>query len=911
MGCCHSSSMAYIRPPAMIMLSTKANEELLEKIRFLRESPVFSRMHHDELPIIAAACNRKVFAQGDQVVRSGDPGREFYVIAEGKASMWMDSKTVEEDAGRRSSGLDDIQCGRQSVISSQSSVAGRLSRLLESLSSERSGAGDRQSPSSPSSGRPVRFSLASPTYQSEDENRTGGGASGTASRDIPSSPTSATSALGANGLWICTLRRMDYFGERSLAYGDGGRWDVSIVAESEELVCLHLTGERFRKLRLREKLRIPKRRIMPLMRASKNAKRENPIGARAATEKSDEQAQLLRESLLGCEALHGCLDLNDYLLQALVDIAFPYECKKDEEVLGPTSNPESCLLVVDSGRLRVAMAPMETVEDAHDKVGDMPSRRMLSLLGSSGTWLVPDDDLTRGSTYGAQTLLYDALHSAEVRALEDSMVWRIGSMDYVDACKRARELKRERYAELLGRVDAFSAMLSAERQDISRGVVEQEFAMGQAIYSQGSEGETFYILIDGEVSITVDGTEECKLLGSEEEPAAFGEHALAQPFAQPASTSIIVTSASARCMLVTRGMTLGRASMFADMGKSKSAAFLKRSSMKVRKEKLKKLATLGRGAFGFVELLQDPESKELYALKTMKKAKIARTDYMKKQVQNEKYILELTDSRFINKLHQTGRNDQDIFFLLEACLGGELYMVYINLDLFGKEEHARYYCASVACAFEHLHERCIIYRDLKPENLLLDEAGRLKVADMGLAKFVVGETCTVCGTPAYFPPEQAQHTGYTNTVDWWQLGILVWELLARKTPFMAQSRGEALYWLLEKNVLRGLDDPSRVWPQGITKGAKEFLRAVLCYEPSQRSAMLPRGTANSLRDNAWFKSFEWEKLEDGTLAVPFVPPPVNVSQLSNFNNQVTNACDTEVYVDDGTGWDEDFGRDLT
>jgi len=836
------------------VVNTKPSEALLEAITFLRESPLFTRIPPDDLPILAAACKRQVYARGDYVVRPGEIGREFFVIVQGKASMWIDAMPPDEerDNNKDASPTDSVK----------SVLGDRLSRLFESsICSE--GGNSTTSRATPKASVPARI------YGSE------------------TSEFERILVATVPGIRVCTLRRMDYFGERSLIFQDH-RCDTAIIVESLEMVCLKLSAERFKKLNLTEKLRIPKRRVVPLV----NAKDVKSPKAQHQVWKNEEQEELVRQALQSCEALRSCLDFTEQLLQALVEVAWCQEYEDREVVVGPDESADSCILMVQKGCLEVVLDEEVPAESAQ--------------VGRSHSMRPQPGPLVPGSCYGAHTLLYETMHNAPVISDGDSTVWKITSQDYCVASKRACQLKIERYAEILSRVDAFAAMLLVERHDISEGVTEQVFSQGQTIYAAGSTGETFYVLIEGEVQITR-GEETVQVTGTIAQPAPFGEHALAQPLPLESSSSVVVISPVARCLSLQRGNTLARSSMFADIKSENSAVFAFSRCRSLVKEDLKKLAVLGRGAFGFVELMQNGKTKELYALKTMKKAKIARTEYMKKQVMNEKYILELTDSIFITKLYQTSKSTQDIYFLLEPCLGGELYTVYINQNLFGKEDHAIYYSASVACAFEHLHERYIIYRDLKPENLLLDEAGRLKLTDMGLAKFVMGETSTVCGTPSYFPPEVAIQTGYTNAVDWWQLGILVWELLARSTPFVAQTRGEALYWLVERSILRGLAGPNFAWPKAFSQSARKFLASVLHYEPSQRCNLQPSGAQPSLIDSPWYEGFQWSKLKEGTLQAPFVPPPVDLKHLANFNNQVSNAMDNkEEYVDDGTQWDEAF-----
>merc|ERR1719221_204399 len=148
----------------------------------------------------------------------------------------------------------------------------------------------------------------------------------------------------------------------------------------------------------------------------------------------------------------------------------------------------------------------------------------------------------------------------------------------------------------------------------------------------------------------------------------------------------------------------------------------------------------------------------------------------------------MCSSPFVIRLYETFNGTQSLYFLLELALGGELYATYNRKSMFGSTKHAMFYVAGTVLAFEHLHSLKVIYRDLKPENLLLTEKGHLKLTDMGLAKVVIGKTHTTCGTPDYFAPEVIDAgKGYTSAVDWWMVGILLFELLAGHAPFEAAS----------------------------------------------------------------------------------------------------------------------------
>ena len=161
---------------------------------------------------------------------------------------------------------------------------------------------------------------------------------------------------------------------------------------------------------------------------------------------------------------------------------------------------------------------------------------------------------------------------------------------------------------------------------------------------------------------------------------------------------------------------------------------------------------------------------------------------MEKSVNNEKKILMLCNSEFIVRCFATYNTQESLYFLLEPCLGGELYATYHKHRFHGSGTKARFYVASTTFALVHLHERQVLYRDLKPENLILDKDGRCKLTDMGLAKQTAVKTYTTCGTPDYFAPEVInQHLGQTEAVDWWTVGVLIHELMSGHTPFEAPT----------------------------------------------------------------------------------------------------------------------------
>jgi len=317
----------------------------------------------------------------------------------------------------------------------------------------------------------------------------------------------------------------------------------------------------------------------------------------------------------------------------------------------------------------------------------------------------------------------------------------------------------------------------------------------------------------------------------------------------------------------------------------------------IAKSDLRKIGLLGCGGFGCVELWEHKTTGESFALKGLSKGYVVRTG-MQESVMNEKNILLMTNSPFIIKLYATYNSSQMLYFLMELALGGELYATYARKGLHGSEKHARYYIAGVVHAFEHCHERKIIYRDLKPENLLFTEKGHIKLTDMGLAKFVIGKTFTTCGTPDYFAPELIQSTGHSNAVDWWTLGILLFELLTGHPPF------ESAYPMqIYSKVLKGVDKVS--FPSSCHGAAEQLVRGLLVKDPAARLPMRSEGTQN-IKGHAWYKQFDWEAMGNLTLKPPYVPAVKSKTDITNFSARKEDMPRQIEYRDDGTGWDRDF-----
>lgn len=176
---------------------------------------------------------------------------------------------------------------------------------------------------------------------------------------------------------------------------------------------------------------------------------------------------------------------------------------------------------------------------------------------------------------------------------------------------------------------------------------------------------------------------------------------------------------------------------------------------------------------------------------------------------------------------------------------------------------AKFYAAEVTLALEYLHSRNIIYRDLKPENLLLDRHGHLKITDFGFAKRVPDKTWTLCGTPDYLAPEVVSNKGYNKSVDWWSLGILVYEMLCGYTPFWDSGSPMKIY----ENILRG----KVKYPSYLDNQARDLLEKLITADLSKRLGNL-YGGSEDVKRHPWFAEVTWERLAKKDIDAPYSPP---------------------------------------
>ncbi|ORZ30315.1 camp-dependent protein kinase [Catenaria anguillulae PL171] len=281
--------------------------------------------------------------------------------------------------------------------------------------------------------------------------------------------------------------------------------------------------------------------------------------------------------------------------------------------------------------------------------------------------------------------------------------------------------------------------------------------------------------------------------------------------------------------------------------------------------------TLGTGSFGRVHLVRLRSTGKYYAMKVLKKAEVVKHKQVEHTL-NEKNILEQIDHPFLVSLHSSFQDSANLYMIMEYVTGGELF-TYLRRSQRFSNNVAKFYAAEVVLAFEYLHSKDIIYRDLKPENLLLDAQGHVKITDFGFAKHVPDITWTLCGTPDYLAPEIIQSRGYGRAVDWYALGVLIFEMLAGYPPFYDEDHVRMYEKILQGKIK---------WPSHFDPAAKDLLKRLLTTDLTKRYGNL-KGGSKDIKMHKWFAGLDWNKLYNRQIPPPYTPPNRGEGDTSNFD----------------------------
>ncbi|WFD42175.1 non-specific serine/threonine protein kinase [Malassezia psittaci] len=307
-------------------------------------------------------------------------------------------------------------------------------------------------------------------------------------------------------------------------------------------------------------------------------------------------------------------------------------------------------------------------------------------------------------------------------------------------------------------------------------------------------------------------------------------------------------------------------------------------------ESFELLKVIGKGSFGKVMQVRKRDTNRVYAMKIIRKAHIISRSEVTHTLA-ERTVLAQVNSPFIVPLKFSFQSPDKLYLGLAFVNGGELFH-YLQKEGRFSEERARFYTAELFCALEHLHDFNVIYRDLKPENILLDYTGHIALCDFGLCKLNMGDqetTHTFCGTPEYLAPELLLGQGYTKSVDWWTLGVLLYEMLAGLPPFYSEDVNE-----MYRKILH---DPL-TFPPDFQPDARDLLARLLHREAPKRLGYGAHG-ATDIKNHPFFtKHIDWVQLLAKKVQPPYKPGVRSALDTSNFDPEFTSEPAQDSMVDD-------------
>jgi len=484
--------------------------------------------------------------------------------------------------------------------------------------------------------------------------------------------------------------------------------------------------------------------------------------------------------------------------------------------------------------------------------------------------------LEPNSCCGELALMYDAPRAATVKAVCNSVVWVVQRSAFRGALTEMYKFKDAQHIELLRTIDTFQSMLTNELTLVSDACEEIGYCAGEKIIQEGAVGNRFFMIMEGKAKWSKRNGETGFITEK-----YFGELALINNSVRKCS---VVAFTDLKLLVLKRSDFTELLGPIENILKDRAKVYTKYSSSVKPEEKsnvcalheLKQLGTLGKGAFGFVTLVEDPFTSKTYALKAIRKTRIIEHNQESIIVREKRVMNQLNHHRLVN-LRCTYKDECRVYLLLDACLGGELFNVLRKKRYFS-ERVAKFYAACVIEGFEYMHSKQIIYRDLKPENLVLQLDGYIKITDFGFAKITPEKTFTLCGTPDYLAPEIVTGQGHNYGVDWWTVGVFIYEMLASVSPFYNSDP-----LMMYRSIVRG----KYKTPKYFSEEVSDLVNKLLIRRVTKRLGVIAGGISN-IKCHAWYANYDWDLMSCNKLAAPFLPHVKDIRDVSNFK-QITDS----------------------
>ena len=292
-----------------------------------------------------------------------------------------------------------------------------------------------------------------------------------------------------------------------------------------------------------------------------------------------------------------------------------------------------------------------------------------------------------------------------------------------------------------------------------------------------------------------------------------------------------------------------------------------------------KLKVLGKGSFGEVLLVKLKANNKYYAMKILIKKQV-KLRHQEAHTKAERDLMVKINCPFIVNIKFAFQDEYKLYIITEFMQGGEMFF-HLHKEKKFSNEKARFYIIEIILAIEFLHKHNMLYRDLKPENIMVDSNGHIKLTDFGLSKMFTKtkeKAFTICGTPQYLAPEILSDDGYDNSVDWWSLGCVMYEMLVGKAPFKIPKGSYLSADLYKKKISI---------PEYVTPEAKDLISKLLIPNPKNRLGYGKDGS-QKIKDHPYFEGINWQDAWDRKLEPPLVPQLKSETDLSYFDKMFTN-----------------------
>ncbi|KAH7492064.1 cGMP-dependent protein kinase [Phytophthora ramorum] len=520
--------------------------------------------------------------------------------------------------------------------------------------------------------------------------------------------------------------------------------------------------------------------------------------------------------------------------------------------------------------------------------------------------------LTENDYFGERALMTHEPRAANVTAETDVTLIALDRQAFDDQLGSLREvIDHNMSMRVLQSIPMLKVLSPSEKEKLFLALEPVSFADGEYVIKEGDHGTAFYIIKSGSavVSKSITSDDENGESATEKRQVAtlstgnfFGEMSLLH--GEPRQADVIANG-NLECLSLDQGKFVELLGPIQEIlnreAEERMAALKMQEQRQIKLDDLEVLRTLGAGTFGRVKLVRHKPTGAAYALKVLNKASVVAYK-QQRNVVNEKMIMAQCNHPFLLKLFTTYKDATRLYLLIDFVQGGELFTyLHSTPSSPGRlpNDHARFYASHVLMALEYLHDRCIVYRDLKPENLLIDPQGYLKVVDFGFAKVVDDRTYTLCGTTEYLAPELVLGKGHNRGVDYWALGILIYEMVVGHSPFAGSNQVDQM------QICRNIVKEKVEFPGWVSSSCRDIILKLLERDLTKRLG-LTHGGARTIRSHAWFTKLDWDAMRLKKVNAPYRPKLADPLDASKF--EAINDHDEEVpaYKPEGYEWDKDF-----